>query len=98
MLVYTLDDYAYFQNNLTDYSRAAWEAPIMNLTRAMGGNFSYVPTYCYTMVEEMRENIHAKFDGFDTLGDFFLAFLFNMMGNALRFRQALQDIENNNKN
>ena len=35
VIVYTLDDYAYFQNNLTDYSRAEWEAPIMNLTRAM---------------------------------------------------------------
>ncbi len=86
VLVYSFDDYSYFQNNITDYTRSAWEAPIMNFTRAMGGNFSYVPINCYLMVNEMRDNVQTKFESFDTLGDFFLAFLFNMMGNALRFR------------
>lgn len=85
-LVYTFDDYAYFQNNLTDYRREAWEAPIMNFTRALGGNFSYVPLYCYLMFNEIGDNAVTKFESFDTLGDFFLAFLFNLMGNALRFR------------
>jgi hypothetical protein len=87
-VVYTLDDYSYFQNNLTDYSRNAWEAPIMNFTRAIGSNFSYVPLNCYIMLKEMGDNVQTKYESFETLGDFFLAFLFNLMGNSLKFRQA----------
>lgn len=89
VFVYALDDYAYFQNNVTDYNKNSWEAPILNFTRAIGGNFSYVPINCYYMLLEIQNNAQTKVDGFDTLGDFFLAFMFNIMGNSLKFRQAL---------
>ncbi len=89
VLVYTLDDWAYFQNNITDYTRSVWEAPALNFTRMVGGNFSYVPINCYYMLLEIKENTETKVNGFDTLGDFFLAFLFNIMGNSLKFRQAI---------
>jgi len=53
VLVYTLDDWAYLQNNITDYNKNSWEAPILNFTRMVGGNFSYVPSYCYEMLKEI---------------------------------------------
>jgi uncharacterized protein YfaP (DUF2135 family) len=64
----------------------------------VGGNFSWVPYYCYLMGEEIRQNTVDKVNGFETIGDFMLAFMFNLMGNSLKIRQALTDIENNNKN
>lgn len=97
-VVYTLDDYAYLQNNITDYSSKSWEAPILNFTRMVGGNFSYVPWYCYKAVDQGWSKSVSKYESFDSLGDFFLAFLFNLMGNSLKFRQALEDIENDKKN
>ena len=82
--VYVVDDYYYFRNNLTDFSAHAWEAPIMNITKAIGGNFSNVVINC----EKMGENIvkyakdrYAKFN--NNIGDFLMSFLFNLMGRSL---------------
>ena len=44
--VYMVDDYYYFQNNITDFTIEAWEAPIMNLSRAIAGNFSSAIINC----------------------------------------------------
>lgn len=30
-----IDDYFYFRNNLTDFSWSSWEAPVMNITKAI---------------------------------------------------------------
>jgi hypothetical protein len=95
-VVYTLDDWAYLKNNITDH--VAWEAPVLNFTRLVGGNFSYVPYNCWLMLLEIGDNAETRYESFDTMGDFFLAFLFNLMGNSLKFQQAFKDIENNNKN
>jgi hypothetical protein len=74
----------YLRNNISDFSAKSWEAPIMNLSRAIAGNFSNVIINC----EKMGENIYkyaidryAKFN--NDIGDFLLSFLFNLMGRAL---------------
>lgn len=50
-IVYTVDDGSYLFNNLTDFSWATWEAPIMNISKAISGNFSKSLVDCETMVE-----------------------------------------------
>lgn len=95
-LVYTLDDYAYFQNNITLHT--TWEEPMMNFTNAIGGNFSYVPHDCWAFMVQMYKHSRGKYKSFPTIGDFFLAFLFNMMGNALAFNNAIAQINSNNAN
>ena len=82
--VYVADDMFYLRNNISDFSAKSWEAPIMNLSRAIAGNFSNVIINC----EKMGENIYkyaidryAKFN--NDIGDFLLSFLFNLMGRAL---------------
>jgi hypothetical protein len=44
-VVFFFDDYYYFQNNITaiQHNLGRWEAPIMNFTRMVGGNFSDIP-------------------------------------------------------
>jgi hypothetical protein len=86
-IVYTLDDYSYFLNNLTDFRRSAWEAPILNVSRAIGGNFSFIPLNCYLASASAWTSAVNKYNSFDNnVGNFLLAFLFNLMGNSLAFR------------
>lgn len=92
-IVYTMDDYVYFLNNITDFSKKSWEAPIMNFSRAIGGNFSYIPYNCYLFGDNFWAATVAKYDSFSgNIANFFLAFLFNIMGNSLKFKVALNDI------
>ena len=66
----------------------------MNFTRALGGNFSYIPHDCYVFMEDYWHVTKTKFNSFDNnVGDFMLAFLFNLMGNALAFKKAFNDID-----
>jgi hypothetical protein len=60
-LVYTVDDYTYFLNNITDFKGSSWEAPILNLSRAIGGNFSYVPLNCYLFSVNSYDSVKNKF-------------------------------------
>ena len=84
-LVYTLDDWTYFQNNITDLS--SWEAPVLNFTRAIGGNFSTVPINCKLFGDEYKTYTIDKYSGFNNkIGDIILAFVFNIMGNSLKFK------------
>lgn len=42
-VIFTMDDWTYFQNNITEQEVAAnpfWAAPLLNATRAVGRNFS----------------------------------------------------------
>eukprot|EP00347_Sterkiella_histriomuscorum_P005546 403356198 len=96
-LVYSLDDWTYFQNNITDLS--SWESPILNFTRAIGGNLSTVPINCKLFGDEYVTYTIDKYSGFNNkIGDIILAFVFNIMGNSLKFKQAMDDINNDFKN
>lgn len=89
-IVYTMDDYVYFLNNLTDFSKKSWEAPMLNFSRAIGGNFSEIPYNCYLFGDAFKDATKNKFESFNNnVGDFFLAFLLQMMGNSLAFKNAL---------
>jgi len=89
-----MDDYAYFQNNLTDYTKASPEAPLMNLSRAIGGNFSYVPVDCYLFADQWFKYSAHKFNSFNNnIGNFLTAFMYNLMGNSLKIKQALTNIQ-----
>lgn len=92
--VYSVDDYYYFKNNVTDFSWTSPEAPLMNISRAIAGNFSNVIINC----EKMGENIvnyavnrYALFN--NNVGDFFFSFLFNLMGRALQFKSIFDTIQ-----
>lgn len=98
-LVFTLDDWTYFKNNLTDYNSKSWEAPILNITRAVGGNFSNIPIKCLVFGNDYRAYTVSKYAGFNgKIGDIIIAFVFNFMGNSLKFKTALDDINNDIKN
>lgn len=97
--VYVVDDMYYFRNNITDFEWSSWEAPLMNISRAVAGNFSNVIINC----EKMGENIYkyavdrfAKFN--NDIGDFLLSFLFNLMGRALQFKSIFDTIQDDLKN
>lgn len=98
-LVYFADDVFYLQNNVTDFTIEAFEAPVMNFTKMLAGNFSNALVDC----EYMGTNIYAyglnKFSQFNNnIGDFLLSFLFNMMGSALKFKSAFTAINDDMKN
>lgn len=97
--VYVVDDWFYLQNNITDFTWTSWEAPIMNITKAIAGNFSNTIVNC----EKMGENIYnygkdrfAKFN--NNIADFLLSFLFNLMGRSLQFKSIFDAIDDNIKN
>lgn len=86
-LVFTIDDWTYFQNNITDFTSAAWEAPLLNFTRAIGGNFSTIPIDCAIFGEDYWAYTVSKYSGFNgQVGDIILAFTFNLMGSSLKIK------------
>jgi hypothetical protein len=98
-VVYVVDDMYYLRNNITDFSWSSWEAPIMNFSRAVAGNFSNVIINCEKMGENMvkyAQDRYAKFN--NDLGDFLLSFLFNLMGRALQFKSIFDTINDDMQN
>lgn len=72
---------------MTDYSASAWEAPLLNFTRMVGGNFSKLPINCKTFGDDYASFTISRYSGFNgKVGDFILAFIFNIMGNSLKFK------------
>lgn len=71
----------------------------MNLTRMLGGNFSSSWVDCSTFGYSFYLYWEAKYAEFNNnIGDFLLAFLFNLMGNSLRFRSIFNEIQNDQEN
>jgi len=85
------DDFAYFQNNLTlweDNEEEYWLHPYLNFTGMIGGNMSSIVPECYKFYKSVVEREQDRWSRFNKdWGNFFLAFLFNQMGNALNFQQ-----------
>ncbi len=92
-LVYAIDDVSYLYNNFTDFSWKSFEAPIMNFTKAISGNFSSSFVDCYVMgtnAYTYSVNKYAQFN--NNIGDFLLSFLFNTMGSALKYKSIFDTI------
>lgn len=86
-VVSTIDDLSYLANNITDWSLNSLEAPLMNFTRLVASNFSASLVDCELMGENAVAYVYSKGAEFPNgLGDLFMSFLFNMMGNALKFK------------
>lgn len=98
-IVYTVDDFFYFQNNISDFSYKAWEAPIMNLTKAIGGNFSGGIVKCELFVENAINELVRRYSTFNNnTADFLLSFLFNLMGKSLTFKSIFDQVDDDLKN
>lgn len=83
-IVYTVDDFFYLRNNISDFSWDSWEAPIMNFTKAIGGNFSNGIYNCEVFTENLITEFITRYSTFNNnTADFFLSFLFNIMGKSL---------------
>jgi hypothetical protein len=48
-VVYGIDDFYYLRNNISDFTLKSWEAPIMNLSKSISGNWSSALVDCATM-------------------------------------------------
>lgn len=93
-IVYFIDDLFYFRNNISDFQWQHWEAPMMNLSKAFTGNFGSAIVDCQLMGSNMISYGVEKYKLFNyDIGSFILAFLFNIMGNALTFKNIFDEIQ-----
>jgi len=98
-IVYFADDFFYLRNNISDFTWHAWEAPIMNFTKAIAGNFSNGIYNCEVFVENLITEVIDRYKNFNNnTADFMLSFLFNIMGKSLTFKSIFDEINNNLKN
>ena len=71
----------------------------MNLSKAIGGNFSNGIYNCEVFVENLIDEFISRYSTFNNnTADFFLSFLFNLMGKSLQFKSILDAINENIKN
>jgi hypothetical protein len=96
-IAFMLDDINYFQNNITLFPTApneTWFNPFLNVTGLIGGNLSAIIPDCYRFGKSVYVKETARWLSFGSnWGNFFLAFLFNQMGNALNFQQRIVNIQ-----
>jgi hypothetical protein len=87
--VYTVDDGSYFMNNFTLTTKKTFIGPVLNISDIVGGNFSECPYNCYMAGDNMYQAISQKMQSFSgNYANILTAFLFNLMGNSLKLRQA----------
>jgi hypothetical protein len=92
-LIYALDDLFYLLNNVSDFRLAAWEAPLMNMSKAIGGNFSTSLLNCYIASESFAGFMLDRYSILKSdLSNFLLAYLFNFMGSVLRVKSIFDEI------
>lgn len=97
-IAFMIDDINYFQNNLTLFERPGtnetWFNPFLNITGMIGGNMSNIVVDCYKFGKSVMTFEMNRWLAFEAnWGNFFLAFLFNQMGNALNFQQRITNIQ-----
>lgn len=98
-IVYAIDDIFYLRNNISDWTWSQWEAPIMNFTKALSGNFSSAIVDCQVMGSNVIAYGVQKYTDFnEDIGYLILSFLFNLMGKSLTFKSILDEITNDIKN
>ena len=96
-IAFMIDDINYFQNNLTLFEtkeNETWFNPFLNITGLIGGNMSSIVVDCYKFGKSVAKTELNRWLAFNAnWGNFFLAFLFNQMGNALNFQQRITNIQ-----
>jgi hypothetical protein len=88
-IIYSLDDAAFFYNNMSNTQWRhpnQWIGPVFNLSHAVAGNVSESLPDCYTMGYNAYTAFMAYYASFSSLSNFFESFLFNMMGNSLKYK------------
>lgn len=99
-LVHAVDTRAYFNNNITLHRKEMESKlhdtlflPYLNFTGAIFGPIADSLPSCYAFVYDVYEYENSRFMTFESSwGNFFLAFLFNQMGNALNFQTKFERI------
>lgn len=98
-IVFFIDDMFYLANNISDFNWASWEAPFMNFTKAIAGNFSSGIVDCEQAGESAINYGVSKYKQFNNdISAFLLSFLFNIMGSAMTFKSIFEDIDSDIKN
>ena len=100
-VVLAVDSRAYFDNNITVHRKEMESKlhdtlflPYLNATGAVFGPVADSLPSCYSFVYDVYEYENARFMTFESSwGNFFLAFLFNQMGNALNFQTKFERIQ-----
>jgi hypothetical protein len=91
--VYTVDDFFYLYNNISDFSMKSWEAPIMNISKLLAGNFSSSLFNCYFMYYYFLEFLNERWVVFRSdLSNYILGYVFNLMGSSLRILSIFKEI------
>ncbi len=76
-LIFTIDDYAYLQNNITLMESNAFMDPLLNITAIIGGNLTAAAKHCFVFGYSVYNVTEVQIATFGTFGDYLLAFLFN---------------------
>ena len=100
-LVDAIDAQAYFNNNVTVHRKEMDQRlhdtmflPYLNATGAVFGPVADSLPSCYSFTYAVYEYELSRFMTFESSwGNFFLAFLFNQMGNALNFQTKFERIQ-----
>ena len=94
-IIFTLDDRDYYANNKTlnridrrsENPTEFWIHPFLNFTGLIAGPFSEILPECYQFSLSVVAYEKDRWERMDrSWSNFFLAFLFNQMGNALNFQ------------
>lgn len=104
--VFMWDDFAYYKNNKTlvglerdDPNEAkpeGWFHIFLNMTGIIGGDASAIVPECYQFGKSAGQREADRWERFGkSWGQFWLAFLFNQMGNALNFQNKVNNIREN---
>ena len=92
-LIYSVDDLFYLFNNVSDFRLAAWEAPLMNMSKIIAGNFSSSLFTCYIAYESFIDFMLDRYFLLKSdMSNFLLAYLFNFMGSVLRVKSIFDEI------
>lgn len=100
-IINSIDYSIYFGNNVTqhdkkmkDGSASTWGLPYLNVTGLVYGPVADALPNCFNFLTSVYTVENARFLTFNqNWGNFFLAFLFNQMGNALNFQTKFERIQ-----
>ena len=100
-VISTVDKRAEYSNFMTYHNLAmevgnetTYYKPYLFVTEVLAENVAPSLDNCYDFLKDFSDRESERFDTFgSSWGDFFLAFLFNQMGNALNFQAKFESIQ-----